>query len=317
MSSVPVVVFAYHQVGVRCLSLLLAAGVDVRLVVSHRDNPDENVWWDSVAELAGHAGIPLITPDDPNGPAVLERVREAAPELLFSFYYRHMLGAELLALPSRGAFNMHGSLLPRYRGRVPVNWAILHGERESGASLHRMEIRPDAGNLVDQQRVGILPNDTAHDLFMKLVCAAETVLERSLPGLLAGTATETPLDLAAGSYFGGRRPEDGRIDWSRGAWEIHNLIRALAPPYPGARTETAAGRLLILGSYWRDQGATGDNARIYWRSGRCYVDCADAKRIELTRLELDGEVLDERLFRDRFGAELPLPPPHSTEKQSP
>lgn len=307
MSAAPVVVFAYHQVGVRCLSVLLAAGVDVRLVVTHRDNPDENVWWQSVAELAGHARIPVITPGDPNDPAVVAQVREAAPELIFSFYYRHMLKAGLLEIPPKGAFNLHGSLLPKYRGRVPVNWAVLHGERESGASLHRMEIRPDAGNLVDQQRVSILPNDTAFDLFQKLVCAAEQVLERALPGLLDGTAKETPLDLAAGSYFGGRRPEDGRIDWSRDAWQIHNLIRAVAPPYPGAWTATPAGRLLILGSYWRNEASTGDNARLYWESGRCYADCADSRRIELTRLELGGEALDQVAFEARFGPALQLP----------
>ena len=308
MSDAPVVVFAYHQVGVRCLALLLDTGVDVRLVVTHMDNPKENVWWRSVAELAGHAGIPVITPDDPNDPEVVAQVREAAPEFIFSFYYRHMLKAELLAIPLRGAFNMHGSLLPKYRGRVPVNWAILHGERESGASLHRMAIKPDAGNLIDQQRVAILPNDSAHDLFLKLVCAAEVVLERTLPELRDGTARETPLDLAAGSYFGGRRPEDGRIDWSRGAWSMHNLIRALAPPYPGAWSDTAIGRLMVLGSYWRNEAAAGDNVRLYWHAGRCYADCADGRRIELTRLELDGDALDEQAFRARFGAELPLLP---------
>ncbi|HEB97571.1 MAG TPA: formyltransferase [Sedimenticola thiotaurini] len=318
MTAVPVVVFAYHQVGVRCLSVLLAAGVDVRLVVTHRDDPGENVWWESVAELAGHARVPVIAPDDPNDPGVVARVRAAAPELIFSFYYRHILGAELLALPTRGAYNMHGSLLPKYRGRVPVNWAVLHGEPESGASLHRMEIRPDAGNLVDQQRVSILPNDTAIDLFRKLVCAAERVLERSLPGLLDGSAGETPLDLAAGSYFGGRRPEDGRIDWSRGGWQVHNLIRAVAPPYPGAWTDTPAGRLRILGSYWRDEPAAGDNVRLYWESGRCYADCADGRRTELTRLELAGETLDRAGFEARFGASLPLPASErATSKETP
>ncbi len=311
------VVFAYHQVGVRCLAALLAAGVEVPLVVTHRDNPGEDVWWDSVAELAGHAGIPVITPDNPNAPEVVARVRAAAPAFIFSFYYRHMLRADLLGIPPKGAFNMHGSLLPRYRGRVPVNWALVNGESETGVSLHRMEIKPDAGNLIGQQRVAILPNDTALDLFRKLVCAAEQVLERALPGLLDGSVRETPLDLGAGSYFGGRRPEDGRIDWSRGAWQIHNLIRAVAPPYPGAFTDLPAGRLLILGSYWRNQAATGDNARLYWDSGRCYADCADGRRIELTRLALDGKPLDRQGFHALFGQELSLPANNPTEKQSP
>ncbi|WP_369408897.1 formyltransferase [endosymbiont of Lamellibrachia barhami] len=300
------VVFAYHQVGVRCLSVLLAQGVDVRLVVTHQDNPNENVWWESVAELAGRAGIPVITPDDPNMPEVVEQIGACEPDLFFSFYYRHMLKGDLLSIPAQGAYNMHGSLLPRYRGRVPVNWAIIHGETQSGASLHRMEIKPDAGNLAGQQAVTILPNDTAQDVFLKLVCAAETLLFRLLPGLLEGSPEGTPMDLQAGSYFGGRRPEDGRVDWSRSAWQIHNLIRAVAPPYPGAFTHADGKKLLLMGSYWRNETGKGDNTRLYWAGGRCYADCADGKRIELTRLELDGEVLDESAFSQQFGKELKL-----------
>ncbi len=301
-----VVVFAYHQVGVRCLSVLLAHGVDVRLVVTHEDNPHESVWWQSVAGLAGRAGIPVITPEDPNSAAVIEQTRECRPELIFSFYYRHMLSAQLLEIPAVGCFNMHGSLLPKYRGRVPVNWALLYGESESGVTLHRMELKPDAGHLLDQEMVRILPNDTAHDLFLKLVCAAETVMQRALPGLLAGSFEERPMDLRAGSYFGGRRAEDGLVDWTRSAWEIHNLIRAVAPPYPGAFMQVQGERLRLLGSYWRGDAAKCDAVRLYWESGRCYADCADARRIELTSLELEGEMIGEKGFYAHFGEELPL-----------
>lgn len=307
-SNSSVVVFAYHQVGVRCLSVLLARGVDVRMVVTHRDNPHETIWWQSVAELAGRAGIPVITPEDPNADAVIEQIRACRPEFIFSFYYRHMLSAELLEIPAAGSFNMHGSLLPKYRGRVPVNWALVHGECETGATLHRMEIKPDAGSLLDQERVQVLPNDTAHDVFLKLVCAAEKVMQRALPGLLAGSFEERPMDLEAGSYFGGRRPEDGLIDWKLPAWEIHNLVRAVAPPYPGAFTEVQGRQLKLLGSYWRGETANCDTVRIYWQADRCFADCADARRIELTGLELEGEALGQKDFDAHFGAELLLQP---------
>ncbi len=301
-----VVVFAYHQVGFRCLSVLLAHGVDIRLVVTHQDNPHETIWWQSVAGLAGRAGIPVITPEDPNTAAVIDQVRQCRPELIFSFYYRHMLSAQLLQIPTVGCFNMHGSLLPKYRGRVPVNWALLHGESESGVTLHRMEVKPDAGHLLGQQMVQILPNDTARDLFLKLVCAAETVMQRVLPGLLAGKFEEQPMDLDAGSYFGGRKPEDGLVDWNHSAWETHNLIRAVAPPYPGAFMDVQGQRLRLLGSYWRGEAAKSDTVRLYWESGRCFADCADARRIELTSLELDGEVIGRKDFYAHFGAELLL-----------
>lgn len=307
-STSPVVVFAYHQVGVRCLSVLLAHGVDVRLVVTHQDDPRETIWWQSVAELAGRAGIPAITPEDPNTGVVIEQIQACRPGFILSFYYRHMLGAELLQIPAVGSFNMHGSLLPKYRGRVPVNWALLHGESETGATLHRMEVKPDAGHLLDQEMVQILPNDTAHDLFLKLVCAAETVMQRVLPGLLAESFEERPMDLEAGSYFGGRRPEDGRVDWSRSAWDIHNLIRAVAPPWPGAFMEVQGQQLRLLGSYWHGEAANCDTVRLYWEAGRCFADCADTRRIELTTLELDGEMIGQNEFYAHFGAELLLQP---------
>src|SRR5487761_1925951 len=222
------VVFAYHNVGVRCLSVLLAQGVQVALVVTHRDRADENIWFDSVEKLALKHGLPVIAPEDANDAAVIEQVRALRPDFLFSFYYRNMLAPELLALPQRGAYNMHGSLLPQYRGRVPVNWAVIMGESETGATLHQMVAKPDAGGIVDQQAVPIGPEDTAAEVFGKVTAAAEQVLARALPGLIAGTARIRPQDLSQGRYYGGRKPEDGRIDWAKSAQAVHNLVRGVA-----------------------------------------------------------------------------------------
>jgi methionyl-tRNA formyltransferase len=236
------IVFAYHDVGVRCLQVLLAGGVDVKLVVTHRDDPKESIWFGSVEKLARQNGLDVAFDDD----AGLEpRAASHAPDFIFSFYYRHMLPASVLAIARRGAYNMHGSLLPKYRGRVPVNWAILQGERETGATLHEMVEKPDAGRIVDQMAVPILPDDTALDVFRKVTVAAELVLHRSLPAIVAGTAKPRAQDLSKGSYFGARKPEDGRIDWSRPAAEIHNLVRAVAPPYPGAFCDVNGRRLGI------------------------------------------------------------------------
>lgn len=295
------VVFAYHSVGVRSLAALLNLGLDVVLVVSHQDDPEEDRWFGDVREFAEAAGVPCITPEDPNRATVIDRVAACAPDWIFSFYYRRMLCPELLAVPIRGAFNLHGSLLPRYRGRAPVNWAVLHGERETGMSLHRMVEKPDAGALVDRVTVPILDNDTAHDVFVKLVCAGETLLLRAVPPMLAGRHRETPLDLGAGSYFGRRRPEDGRVDWGRTAWEIHNLIRAVAPPFPGAFTVVGGHRLDILGSWYQGEPARGADVRLYWERGACYADCLDGHRTRLTRVAHAGGLLTRAGFLKLFG----------------
>lgn len=221
--------FAYHDVGVRCLHVLLESGVKVPLVVTHRDDPAEKVWFDSVSGLA--RSLRIETLEDP------PELRIPQTDFIFSFYYRRMLPQRILNHAKRGAYNMHGSLLPKYRGRSPVNWAIIHGETETGATLHEMTAKPDAGRIVDQERVPIGPDETAIEVFRKVTDAAQKVLKRSIHPLIQGKAVLHPQDLSKGSYFGGRRPEDGRIDWSQSAWQIHNLVRAVAPPYPGAFSE--------------------------------------------------------------------------------
>ncbi len=240
------VVFAYHNVGVRCIKVLLARGIDIALVVTHKDNPAETIWFDSVAALCEEHGIPFLTSDDPTSPELYAKVQAAQPDFIFSFYYRHMLPVALLALAKHGAYNMHGSLLPKYRGRVPVNWAVLHGETETGATLHEMAAKPDAGAIVAQTSVPILPDDTAYEVFGKLTVAAEQTLWNVLPAMLAGRTSKLPNDLSKGSYFGGRKPEDGRIDWSQPAQAVYNLHRAVAPPYPGAWT-TIGKKIFIIG----------------------------------------------------------------------
>jgi len=292
------VVFAYHNIGVTGIECLLQAGVEIKLVITHQDDPEENIWFDSVAELASRHQIPVITPDNPNQPELIKHIADLNPQWFFSFYYRHMLSPELLAIPPRGAYNLHGSLLPKYRGRAPVNWAVLHGEPATGVSLHQMVEKPDAGSLIDQEPVAILPNDTAHDVFLKLTPAANTLLIRCLPLLLAGKIEPKPLDLSQGSYFGGRKPEHGRIDWHQSAWAIHNLVRAVAPPYPGAFFDINGKRVFLLGSYYSGETAVhSGKVCIYWADGHFYADCVDNKRFRIEQLNCEGISLDQAAFK--------------------
>ncbi|MGA7966462.1 MAG: formyltransferase [Gammaproteobacteria bacterium] len=290
--AVSAVVFAYHNVGVRSLEVLLARGFDVRLVVTHEDDPGEGGWFASVAECARRYGVETVTPAQDELPNLAARLEALRPDFLFSFYYRYMIPAAILETAVRGALNMHGSLLPHYRGRAPVNWAVLAGETETGASLHYMTAKPDAGDLVGQESVPILPNDTAAEVMTKVTVAGERLLWRLAPQLADATAPRAPLDLKAGNYCGRRRPEDGRIDWQRGAREIHNLVRAVAPPYPGAFTDLAEGRrLAVLGSHYRGEAAHLSQPALYAENGRIYVDCADSERFEVLKCALNDQPL--------------------------
>lgn len=282
MSRARAVVFAYHDVGVRCLKALLSGGVEVPLVVTVPDDPHEAQWYASVAATAHDYGLDVIAPAQANSAQLERAVTDLKPDFLFSFYYRSMLGAPLLRAAQQGALNMHGSLLPKFRGRAPVNWAILKGARECGATLHYMVERADAGDIVDQLAVPILQDDEARDVFAKVTVAAETILARSLPGLLAGTAPRRAQPLEPGQYFGRRRPEDGRIDWRRPAAEIHNLVRAVAPPFPGAFTELGAERWQIHRTRVSTQrAAAGTAPQLVGRGGECVAVCGDGGMLRL------------------------------------
>jgi len=287
------VVFAYSEVGVRCLKVLIDQGVSVPLLFTHQDDANESRWFGSVADLAREHGIRTVTPDDPNTNEWVSAGQSFAPDFIFSFYYRYMLKLAWLGVPARGALNMHGSLLPRYRGRAPVHWAILNGETQTGASLHYMLERPDAGALVDQQAVPILPDDDALEVSRRVADAAALLLARALPKLIDGTAGARPLELAKGSYFGRRRPEDGRIDWRKSAKGIHDLVRAVAPPFPGAFSDVAGLRVFVHKTIL-DEGAPEHPESapcLYASGGRWFADTADGRRLIIAKMQVNGRTV--------------------------
>lgn len=149
------VVFAYHDIGCTGIEALLEAGYEIQAVFTHADDPGENRFFGSVAQLCAEHGLPVYSPEDVNHPLWVEHIKGLAPQALFSFYYRHMLKQEILDIPSAGAFNLHGSLLPAYRGRAPINWCLVNGEQLTGITLHQMTMQPDAGAIVAQQAVAI------------------------------------------------------------------------------------------------------------------------------------------------------------------
>ena len=239
------VVFAYHNLGCVGLEALRRHGFEIEAVFTHKDNPSENIWFRSVAELATGLGIAVFAPDDINHPLWVERIRRMQPEAIFSFYYRQILHPPILDLASAGCFNLHGSLLPRYRGRAPINWVLVHGEKETGVTLHHMTSKPDEGDIVAARAFPIEESDTALTLHGKAAEAAVRLLDETLPKIKARRAPRTPQDPALATCFGGRTPDDGRIDWRSTAHAIANLVRAVTRPYPGAFTYSGDRHCII------------------------------------------------------------------------
>ena len=279
-----IIVCAYHNVGYYCLEELLRQGADVRLVFTHEDSPTEEIWFRSVSELAELHGIPYVTTEI-NEAENVEMVRKIAPDFLLSFYYRNMIKPEVLELVSKGALNLHGSYLPKYRGRVPVNWAVINGETETGATLHYMVAKPDAGDIVDQQKIPIVFTDTAFDVFNNLTVAAVDLISRSWPQLQAGTAPRIPMNLQQGSYFGGRKPADGKIDWTKSAEQIYNLIRGVTHPYPGAFSLLEGKRVVI----WQARPVSGiGSPGLIVSTEPLQVGTGDGL-LEIRQLQVEGE----------------------------
>jgi methionyl-tRNA formyltransferase len=283
-------VFAYSDVGHACLKFLLDRKENVVAVYTHEDKPGEQIWFPSVSALAREHGLPVRT-EERLGADELRFISSLAPDLIFSFYYRNLIPSAVLDLPKLGAYNMHGSLLPRYRGRAPVNWAVLNGEKQTGATLHVMVAKADAGDIVDQQPVDIGPDDTAIEVQARVTQAAVTVLSRQIDNLRNGAAPRRPQDASQATVFGRRRPEDGAIQWTMTAAQIHNLVRAVSHPYPGAFADVLGERTMI----WRTRlpadagtkkGTPPGMALV--RGGRLCVACGDGKAIELVTVQRAG-----------------------------
>ncbi len=239
------VVFAYHDMGCVGTQALLDAGFEIAAIFTHPDSANENHFFGSVARIAAERGIPVYAPDDVNHPLWVDRIRDLNPDVIFSFYYRNLLCDSILETARIGAFNLHGSLLPAYRGRAPLNWVLVNGESETGVTLHRMISRADAGAIIAQQRVAIEETDEALSLHRKLAEAAKGMLESALNAIKSHTFTETAQDESQASYYGRRTPEDGRLDWEKPAQTLQNLVRAVSDPWPGAYSFAGTHKFIV------------------------------------------------------------------------
>jgi methionyl-tRNA formyltransferase len=283
------VVFAYHEVGYVCMNELLALGAPIAGLFTHADNPGEEVWWRSCTQLARQHGIPVFVTDSLDE-TWWAQIAALEPSILYSFFYRNLLPLELLKLAPLGSYNLHASLLPRYRGRSPVNWMIINGEREAGVTLHHMVARADAGDIVAQLVVEISDEDTALTLYHKLIPRAASIIREYHPLIVAGVAPRQVQDLRAGSYFGRRRPQDGRIDWNWPARRIFNLVRGVTHPYPGAFCFIGGRKLNVWEArVAHELGQWVECGRIIRYAGEGVEIAAGEGSLLILRVQLEGE----------------------------
>jgi UDP-4-amino-4-deoxy-L-arabinose formyltransferase/UDP-glucuronic acid dehydrogenase (UDP-4-keto-hexauronic acid decarboxylating) len=283
------VVAAYQNVGCEGITALIRNGFDIQAVFTYPDSPEEAIWFSSVAEVAAEHNIPVYTPDDINHPLWVERIRSMQPDVIFSFYYRHMIKQPILDIPKFGCVNFHGSLLPKYRGRAPINWALLKGEKETGGTLHYMTAKADAGDIIAQYSFPISDDDTAISLHRKLVQGLGPMLDEQLPQLKKGKVKSTPQKEAEATVFGRRTPADGLIDWSQSNVEVRNLIRAVTHPFPGAFTYSRQAKLSIWKAKLSDTATAGKTPGTVLSTDPLVVACGKGA-LEIVSAQKDSQV---------------------------
>src|SRR5580704_13964008 len=203
--------------------------------------------------LAENAGIPMLRIKNINSPEAMDWIRALEPDVILVIGWTQLLKDELLRMPKLACLGFHASLLPKYRGRAPINWALIHGETVTGNSMITLEPEADTGDVVAQRAIPITDEDDCNTLYQKVGQTEVEMLEEVLPQLQRGIVPRSKQDNSIATVMPKRRPEDGLVDWSRTTRELYNWVRALTEPYPGAFTFVNGEKVLL----WKAQMESG------------------------------------------------------------
>lgn len=313
-----VVAFGYQTWGYRTVEALLNSEHEVALVVTHpkSDHAYESIWDDSVADLAEQHGVPVVLRNRPDDQELVSRIKEAEPDIIVATNWRTWIPPRIFELPPYGTLNVHDSLLPRYAGFAPINWAVVNGEQEVGVTAHMMNAELDAGDIVLQQAVRVQPRDTATDLVRATTEFFGPITLAALERIAAGRTDFTPQDHSQATYFHKRSIEDSRIDWNWPAEDIVNLVRAQSDPYPNAFTFHGEQRIRILSASATEKPYGGTPGRIFVRDGDGVIVTAGADarrgrnpglRVERVRTDDGSEYTGREFFTSMGGYLTSLP----------
>ena len=275
------------------LEALIADGQTIAAVVAQPDRPRGRGLAPTappVAEAARRAGLEVLQPERVRDPAFIEKVSSLAPELVAVVAFGQILPKDLLDLPPRGCINVHASLLPKYRGAAPIQWAILRGEEVTGVTTMYMNEQMDAGDLLLSREVPILPGETAGALSERLSEAGAGLLVETIRGLAEGSLEARPQDPARVTMAPRLRKEDGRVRWEEPARDILSRVRAVTP-WPGAFT-TLGGRDLKIWAACPAEGSSGGAAPgtvLRADSGGVLAAAGDGGTVALHELQLAGK----------------------------
>ena len=241
-----------------------------------------------VKEFALSHNLPVFQPVKLRDGTALAQIQDLAPELIVVAAYGKILPEEILAVPNRGCINVHSSLLPKYRGAAPINWAILNGEWETGVTIMHMAPELDAGDIIAQRATAIGPDETAPELFARLAELGAELLTEAVTAIEAGTASRTPQDSAQATYAPMLSRELSPINWRRTAGEIHNQVRGLIP-WPAATAEFGGVRCKVYSTAVESLPAEEPGTVLAADKAGIVVACGDGTALRILELQPDGK----------------------------
>ena len=260
-------------------------------VVTQPDRPrgrGKEVASSPVKDAAAAAGIPVYQPQKIRAEESYEYFRDAAPDVVVIIAYGQIIPARLIEIPRLGWINLHGSLLPKYRGAAPIHWAIAKGETRTGLTTMQIDAGLDTGPMLLKHEIEIAPDETAPELYARLAEAGAPLIVETLRGLASGTITPTPQDNSQATLAPPLKKDDGRINWSLPAQTIYNRIRGFHP-WPGAFTTFRGKQCAIWGKPAPDQsGVTSTPGTIRANSADVDVTCGAETALRLEFVQLEG-----------------------------
>lgn len=281
------VFFGIHQIGVESLLWLLATGCRIEAVVT---KPGTAEFPQRVEETAWQHGLAVHSPPSPNDPQLLQDIKRIGPELIAVGGYHRILPPELLAIPQRGAINLHASLLPAYRGPVPWKFALMHGLKETGVTVHKMVPKLDSGEILAARKVAITTEDTGGSLFDRLSREGGELLAETVTQLACGDLVAVPQDESAASYYSYPDDQQTRVDWTAGVDTTFDLVRALDPS-PGAWSLLNGRRVRLLGGHLAASRSGARPGTIVGRVNRGVVVATPGPDLVLDKLLWESENL--------------------------
>lgn len=247
-----VVVFGFGEPLLAALDTFARLSIKPLAVVVPGNRSGEAV--DQVKDAAQAYGLPVLTqPPRSRIAPFVSAVSQLRPDFLFVWSYTMLLPVELLQVAANGGVNLHAGSLPDYRGGHVLNWALINGERETAATLHVIDAGIDTGPVFAERRVPIAPDDNILVVHHKLIAAGASLLQEWWPRIERGDARAVPQDETRARYYRMRTADDGRVDWTQSSDQIHNLVRALVAPWPGAFSVVNGTRIV-----WRKVTPLGD-----------------------------------------------------------